>query len=348
MEWCYFYLHLRRIGRLVPCHPLLGLCACRLAGACEGQVVDVEIMAGQPVVGEHLPACVFQTVGVGMLGEQDNGLAELRILGARDHEGRPEDGLQGSLHLLGLHLDAAGVDDIVETAEDAELSLRVDEGTVVGDERALMYQGCVDDETAVGVEADGHGVEGRVPVGGIGTAEAPEGDVGERLRHAVGAPHGVGKGLQLACQLVVDGASADDELPDGLQPPRLLGHAEGVVDLQGHHGGEGEAAVGGGIELPGISAQRGVAEGMAAGLHADELQTALEAAHDNHLAGDIVERHAEQGRVAGTETEEVARDAGGGEHAPLLHLHRLGSARRAARVDGDGGRRTVPLGEELL
>lgn len=172
--------------------------------------------------------------------------------------------------------------------------------------------------------------------------------MGECLRHAVGAPHGVGKGLQLACQLLVDGASTDDELPDGLQPPRLLGHAEGVVDLQGHHGGEGEAAVGGGIELPGISAQRGVAEGMAAGLHADELQTALEAAHDHHLTGDIVERHAEQGRVAGTETEEVARDAGGGEHAPLLHLHRLGSARRAARVDGDGGRRTVPLGEELL
>ena len=136
-------------------------------------MVDVEIMAGKPVVGEYLSACVFQTVGVGMLGEQDNSLAELRILGARDHEGCPEDGLQGCLHLLGLHLDAAGVDDIVETAEDAELSLRVDDGTVVGDERALMYQGRVDDETTVGVEADGHGVEGRVPVGGIGTAEAP-------------------------------------------------------------------------------------------------------------------------------------------------------------------------------
>ena len=106
------------------------------------------------------------------------------------------------------------------------------------------------------------------------------------LGHAIGAPYGIGQGLDHLCQLVADGSSAYDEVTDAHEPFALAGHFQGVVHLHGHHGGKGEA--GQGI----------VGQGMAARAHGGEPKVPLEASHHHHLACDIVEGHAEQGGVA--------------------------------------------------
>ena len=106
------------------------------------------------------------------------------------------------------------------------------------------------------------------------------------LGNAIGAPYGIGQGLDHLCQLVADGSSAYDEVTDAHEPFALAGHFQAVVHLHGHHGGKGEVG------------QGFVGQGMAARAHGGEPKVPLEASHHHHLACDIVEGHAEQGGVA--------------------------------------------------
>ena len=69
---------------------------------------------------------------------------------------------------------------------------------------------------------------------------------------------------------------------------------------------------------------------MSARLNCGKLQLAVQGSHHHHLTCNIVERHAEQSRVARVQTKEIARHAGRSHHAALLHPHQLRSSRRSA------------------
>jgi hypothetical protein len=92
-------------------------------------------------------------------------------------------------------------------------------------------------------ETDGDGGEGSVPIRGIGTREATKGDVREGFGHAVGAPDGIGERFQFGSEVIVDGASTDDQMLNLLQSLTLLRDLKGVVDLHGNHSGEGEGSL---------------------------------------------------------------------------------------------------------
>ena len=168
----------------------------------------------------------------------------------------------------------------------------------------------------------------------------------EGLSHAVGAPDGVGEGFEFCSQGIVDGAAADDEMFNLHESLTLLGNLQGVVDLQRDHCGEGE----GRLVIEGNTLGTGthcairdstlvpvpiVSQRMARRFDADQSQSSFKGADDHHLAGDVVEGHAEEGCVTRLETEEIVGDAGRGEHTGLLDQHGLGRAGRAAGLHVD-------------
>ena len=219
-------------------------------------------------------------------------------------------------------------------------------GDIVGDkEFGADFRG-VNDEGGVVGKRNGDGRERSVPIRGIGAGETTESDMREGLSHAVGAPDGVGEGFEFCSQGIVDGAAADDEMFNLHESLTLLGNLQGVVDLQRDHCGEGE----GRLVIEGNTLGTGthcairdstlvpvpiVSQRMARRFDADQSQSSFKGADDHHLAGDEVERHAEEGGIAGAKAEEVVGATGGGEHAGFLDQHGLRVAGRAAGLHVD-------------
>ena len=219
-------------------------------------------------------------------------------------------------------------------------------GDVVGDKGFGADFGSIDDEGVLVGERDGDGGERSVPIGGIGTGEATEGNMREGLSHAVGTPDGIGEGFEFGSQGIVDGAAADDQMLYLHESLTLLGNLQGVVDLQRNHRSEGE----GRLVIEGNTLGTGthcaikdstlvpvpsVSQRMARRLDADHSQSPFEGADNHHLAGDEIERHTEEGGIAGAKAEEVVGATGRGEHAGFLDQHGLGGAGRAAGLHVD-------------
>ena len=133
----------------------------------------------------------------------------------------------------------------------------------------------------------------------------------------------------------------------------LLGYLQTVIDLHRHHRHEIETyiahvvpqrfniahvmlrcffSIGSKIHQQGMG-KRLIRKWMSAGLDGNKLKMTLDAPHHHHLAGDIVERHTEQGGVAWLQTQEIASDASGVEHFLFLHHHRLRLAGRATGMN---------------
>ena len=82
---------------------------------------------------------------------------------------------------------------------------------------------------------------------------------------------------------------------------------------------------------------------MPARFHANEIESPLYRPYRHHLAGDVVEREAEQGGIAPLQTEKATGGAGRVSHALLLHPNGFGFARRAAGVHQHAVGAVVPL-----
>ena len=164
----------------------------------------MEDVPGLPVFGQTLSAESLDGAGVGLCGEQDDRFSELFVRAACDGESACEVGSQPVFHFLDLNLDAAGINHIVFPSEYAEAggccivlpAVGPKLGSVVGYQSAGAYCRSIDDKASVAVESCFHSVERPVPVAGIRTVQPSEGDVRERLCHAVGAPYGVGEVVQ--------------------------------------------------------------------------------------------------------------------------------------------------------
>ena len=165
----------------------------------------------------------------------------------------------------------------------------------------------------------------------------------------------MGKVTKLSLQVAIDGTAADNELVDMFQSGPLRGDGEGVVDLKGDKSSKGRSLLGGNSDymwflfteivesICGI-----VAEGMASGMCVEEFEVALDGTDDDHLTGDEIQGHTEEGRIAGLQAEEVTGDTGTIEHPLLFYVHRFGSPRGATGVDQYGGGGTAPLRKKFF
>jgi hypothetical protein len=132
------------------------------------------------------------------LGEENDYLTKFLIGTFGDEEGGREIGTELALELFGLDFETSGTDDVIATTKNTE-ALRVETGEfgdVVGDEGFGTDFRSIDDKGAFVRETETDRGEGRIPIGSFGSGKTTEGDVGESLSHTVGAPDGVGEGLE--------------------------------------------------------------------------------------------------------------------------------------------------------
>ena len=183
--------------------------------------------------------------------------------------------------------------------------------------------------------------------------------MGECLRHTITTPCVAREVLQRLGELLIDGTTADEQMAHLPQPFAFLRHLQRVPYLHGNHGSEEPTPIPSpreesrislycweGIKIPlpwgggrgGLAAQR-----VSTRFHADQSQTAFQRPHHHHLSGNVVERHAEQGRVARLQSQEVARHACRSQHASFLYEHLLRCTRRPTGLHPHIRRRAVPL-----
>lgn len=266
----------------------------------------------------------------GLCGEVDHGFAKLGVGARGDHDGVAEEGAKEALHFLYLYLDAPGADDVVQTAEDAEMArisvlgfaaLFVKEfHDVARVENVGMEVWSIDDEAIVLVLGNRYAGQWLVPQGGVLSADRAQRNVGEGFCHAVGAPDVVGKVSQYGFHLWVDGSTSDEEMADVPQPFPFEGYSERFVDLKGYEGCK-------------VHWLFHVLERVAGGCPADESQAPDFGSHFHHSPCDVVGGEAEESGVARSEVEEVAGHGGGGSHTALFHPNFLGLACAAAGVE---------------
>lgn len=214
----------------------------QFAGLGARDLVDGDDMLWPPIAGEQLVARLTGKVYIATFENEGHGLTEPLVGLPRHDIGHADAPIEKPLDLLGLDFYSTGADDIVRPADDAELTGAVGSGRhfgyVVGCQRLGAYGRRRDDETAATVERDIDTLEGRVPIAGIGTTEASEGDVGERLGHAVCAPYGVGHRAEDFRQALVDSPAADNDIGDLAEETLLARHSHGLPCLHWRDGGK--------------------------------------------------------------------------------------------------------------
>lgn len=205
-------------------------------------LVDGDDVLWPPIAREQLVARLTGEVDIATFEDESHGLPESLVGLPRHDIGHVDAPIEKPLDLLGLDLYSARADDIVRPADDAEPFGAVGSGChlcdVVGRQRLGTYGRSGNDETAASIERDIDTLEGRVPIAGIGTAEATEGNVGERLGHAVGAPYGIGHRLKNLRQALIDSPAADNDIGDLAEETSLTGHAHRLPRLHWRDGGE--------------------------------------------------------------------------------------------------------------
>ena len=83
---------------------------------------------------------------------------------------------------------------------------------------------------------------------------------------------------------------------------------------------------------------------MTTGKYTRQAEVTGQCTHHHHLARNIVKRHAQQSGIACPEAKEATGYAGRGLHTLFLHLHRLGSSRRATGMHQYRRAVIVPFG----
>ena len=291
-----------------------------LGGFGEGDVVEVEVFLGLVELGEDALAD-----GAGFRGrtlsDEYHSLTKLFIWTLTYNKRYAHVRTQLAFEFLGLYLQSTGTDHIILSPEDAEghtptLPEGRQFGDVVGDKGFGTDLRGIDDQTTFVGEGQMDRGEGRVPLRGLGTADATEGDMREGLRHAIGAPDSIRELSEFCFHRLVDGSAPNDEVLYLHQTLALLWYLEGVVDLERDEGEEvwnveggmwnveggmwnvecgmwnvegGRWKVEGGMWNVGGGTEDGGGEGVAGGGDGEEGQVTLEGAHDHHLASDIVE-----------------------------------------------------------
>ena len=133
--------------------------------------------------------------------------------------------------MLCLNLETSRADGIVFAAQNAEAAVRAEFGNIVGGQLLGTHLWGMDDETAIAREGNLDAGKRGIPVGGIRTIKATQGDMAEGFCHSVGAPDIMGKVAQLTCKVIVDGPSSDNQMPDLPQAFSLFWHLQRVVNL---------------------------------------------------------------------------------------------------------------------
>ena len=190
----------------------------------------MDIMARLVIAGQDALAHLTGLVD-GALGEEHHDLAKLLVRATGNQIRYAKMPAQLTLQLLGLYLDATTADGVVLATQNAESAVGTKLGHIVGDECLCTDLWSMDDETALVRQAELDRGEGGIPLGGLRAVQLAQGDMAEGFRHAVGAPHLMGKVLQRCSQRFIDGSTANDELTDLSQPFPFLWHLQRVVDL---------------------------------------------------------------------------------------------------------------------
>lgn len=272
------------------CHPLLGSGSGWLSGWGLWQTLDAKNVLRAFVWRKGLEACLLDGVDVAGFDKQYDDFAKLFVPGFGDHKANGQVWSKPTFYFLGLEFQSAAADGVVASSEDAEAPpIGVHFDDVVGDQYFGADVGGLDAKATFVRPTDADASEWFVPEACLRPADASEGDVRECLGHAVGAPNGVGKVAQGRFKVLVDGASAYDQVAYLHESTALFGLAERVVHLHGHHGGK-------------VDGRRNVAKRMPTGFHRRQPQAADYRSHDHHLARDVVEWQAEQGCVARLQT----------------------------------------------
>ena len=290
-------------------------------------MVEVDVFLGLVELGEDTLAD-----GAGFRGrtlsDEHHDLTKLLIWTLTNYKRYAHVGTQLAFEFLRLYLQSTGTDHIILSPEDAEdhaptLPEGRQFGDVVGDEGFGTDLGGIDDQTTFVGEGQMDRGEGCVPLRGLWTTDATEGDMREGLRHAIGAPDSIRELSEFCFHRLVDGSAPNDEVLDLHQALALLWYLEGVVDLERDEGEEvwnvecgmwnvecevwnvecgmwnvecgmwkvegGRWKVECGMWKVGGGTEGGGGEGVAGGGDGEEGQVTLEGAHDHHLASDIVE-----------------------------------------------------------
>lgn len=98
-------------------------------------------------------ATLADSVNIGGLRQKDDLFSEFHIGGFCNHERGREMRTQKSFHLLYLYLDTARTDNIILSAQNAEIKRREERGgrsefsDIIGDQRTVVDGRCIDDET---------------------------------------------------------------------------------------------------------------------------------------------------------------------------------------------------------
>ena len=234
-----------------------------------------------------------------------------------------------------MEFQSAGTYNIVRAPEDFERAVGQDFRNIVGSQRLGADAGRVDEQAAVAIGCDAHARECRVGGSRFCAAQSAQRDVRERFRHAVGAPHGIGKRAQQAFQLLAHRAAADNQALDAAQQAARAGQAQAFVYLHRGHGGEMRGFV-------------QVFQRVGARRDGHKAQAAHERPHCQHLTRDVTQRQAEQSRLSGLEIKETARGERTGTHTALFHYQLFRAARRARRLHAQGGAGAVPFGRKAV
>jgi hypothetical protein len=86
-------------------------------------MINMQVLTGLPVFRYHLLATLADSVNIGGLRQKDDLFSEFHIGGFSNHERGREMGTQESFHLFYLYLDTARTDNIVLSAQNAEMNL---------------------------------------------------------------------------------------------------------------------------------------------------------------------------------------------------------------------------------
>ena len=282
-----------------------------LGGFGEGDVVEVDVFLGLVELGEDALAD-----GAGLrgrtLGDEHHDLTKLLIWALTYNKRYAHVGTQLAFEFLRLYLQSTGTDHIILSPEDAEghtptLPEGRQFGDVVGDKGFGTDLRGIDDQTTFVGEGQMDRGEGCVPLRGLWTTDATEGDMREGLRHAIGAPDSIRELSEFCFHRLVDGSAPNDEVLYLHQTLALLWYLEGVVDLERDEGEEARKDIRGRRKEEG--GRRVVGRGGRKDIRRRKEEGGRKGERGEGVAG---------GCVTGAQTEEVAGDTGGSEHATLL------------------------------
>ena len=174
-----------------------------------------------------------------------------------------------------------------------------------------MNSRSINHQTALWIKRYIHPIKRCVPQIALWSVQSAKSYMRKRFRHTISTPNGIRHILQGFCQFVVDGPTTDNQMTN--LPKTLRSLLEQIPYLQRHHRSKVYRP------LPFRTALR---------FDGNQSKTTGQGSYHHHHTSNIVERHAEQCRIALLQSKKTAGDASRSLHAPFLYKQWLRLSRR--------------------